>query len=128
MDSKQVIVIRKDLGMRKGKMVAQGCHASLGAVLKLMKKSDCKYELEFEDGSYLDQWLNGIFTKICVGVNSEEELYDIYRKAKEMNIPTVLITDSGKTEFDGIPTNTCIAVGPYYSNKIDEITGHLKLL
>jgi peptidyl-tRNA hydrolase len=28
-ERKQVIVLRKDLGMRKGKMVAQGAHASL---------------------------------------------------------------------------------------------------
>ena len=27
--AKQVIVMRKDLGMRKGKMIAQGAHASL---------------------------------------------------------------------------------------------------
>ena len=33
MDHKQVIVLRKDLNMRKGKMVAQGAHASMAALL-----------------------------------------------------------------------------------------------
>ena len=126
--SKQVIVMRKDLGMRKGKMISQGAHASLGSVLKLMKKSDYKYELEFEKGSYLDQWLNGIFTKITVGVNSLDELMELYNKALEMDIPTILITDAGKTEFNGVPTVTCIAIGPYFSEEIDKITSHLKLL
>jgi len=131
MNSKQVIIIRKDLKMRKGKMVSQGAHASLGAVLKLMKKTDnypIKYELKFNKDSYLDQWLNGIFTKITVGVDTEDELLELYNKALEMNIPTVLITDSGKTEFHNTPTNTCIAIGPYYSTEIDKITGYLKLL
>lgn len=127
-ESKQVIVMRKDLGMRKGKMISQGAHASLGSVLNLMRKSDYKYEIEFDKDSYLDQWLNGIFTKVTVGVDSEEELIELYRKALEMGIPTILITDAGKTEFKGVPTKTCIAVGPFYKDKIDEITGHLKLL
>ncbi len=126
--SKQVIVMRKDLNMRRGKQISQGAHASLGAVLKLMKKSKYKYELEFEKNSYLDQWLNGIFTKITVGVNSEEELLKLYDKALKMNIPTILITDAGKTEFKGIPTITCIAIGPYFSEEIDKITSNLKLL
>ena len=126
--SKQVIVMRKDLGMRKGKMISQGSHASLGSVLKLMKKSNYKYELYFEKDSYLDQWLNGVFTKITLGVNSEEELIELHNKALEMNIPTVLITDSGKTEFHNIPTITCIAIGPYFSDEINKITSHLKLL
>lgn len=120
--------MRKDLKIRKGKQISQGAHASLGVVLKLMKKSDYKYELEFEKNSYLDQWLNGIFTKITVGVNSLEELMELYNKALEMNIPTILITDAGKTEFNNIPTITCIAIGPYYSENIDKITSHLKLL
>ena len=127
MESKQVIVIRKDLKMRRGKEISQGSHASLGSVLKLMKKSDFKYELEFEKGTYLDQWLNGIFTKITCIVNSEEELLELYNKALESNIPAVLITDRGRTEFNGVATNTCIAIGPYYSEEIDKITGHLKL-
>ena len=126
--SKQVIVMRKDLGMRKGKMISQGAHASLGSVLKLMKKSNYKYELEFGKDSYLDEWLNGIFTKITVGVNSLDELMELYNKALEMDIPTILITDAGKTEFNGVPTVTCIAIGPYFSEEIDKITSHLKLL
>lgn len=32
---KQVIVMRKDLNMRKGKMIAQGAHASVDALLSL---------------------------------------------------------------------------------------------
>ena len=138
---KQVIVIRKDLKMRKGKMIAQGSHASMAPILQLLRNNtpienfnpeikDGKYTLsmDIEVGSPLDEWLRKGFTKVCVYVNSEEELLNIYKKAKEKNLPTNLITDSGRTEFGGVPTNTCIAIGPDEVEKIDEITGHLPLL
>ena len=125
---KQVIVIRKDLKMRKGKFVSQACHSSLAVVLNAMEKSDNEYHFKFESGSYWDQWLNGRFSKICVYCESEEELLELHRLAEANDIPTVLITDAGLTEFGGVPTKTCIAIGPYRSDKIDKITGHLKLL
>jgi len=136
MNTKQVIVMRKDLDMRKGKMIAQGAHASLGALLTLFNKEEIKkdytttykYNLSFNTNSILNDWLNGKFTKICVAVNSEKELLDIYNKVKDTYIPVKLITDSGLTEFHGEPTNTCICIGPYISEEIDKFTGHLPLL
>ena len=134
-NAKQVIVMRKDLNMRKGKMIAQGAHASLGAILKLMDISladdDTPYEkrtLIFPKQGAVSSWLNGPFKKIAVSVDSEEELLHLFYLAKEANLPTVLITDSGLTEFNGQPTNTCIAIGPGYEDEIDKLTGHLKLL
>lgn len=138
MKVKQVIVMRKDLGMRKGKMIAQGAHASLGALLELFEKETIyykddsephyRYECTFGKNGVLDAWLNGVFTKICVSVNSEEELLDIYHKVEKAMIPCKLITDCGLTEFNGVPTNTCIGIGPYLSDEIDKITGNLPLL
>lgn len=130
---KQVIVMRKDLGMRKGKMVAQGSHASLGSLLKFFNKSkdsegNITYSVQFPPDGILDNWLNGIFTKICLGVNSEEELMEIKRKCDEAEIPNALITDAGLTEFHGVPTKTCLGIGPWESDEIDKITGELSLL
>ena len=48
--------------------------------------------------------------------------------AQESKLPCSLITDAGLTEFNGVPTNTCIAIGPWDPAEIDKITGHLKLL
>ena len=118
-ERKQVIVLRKDLGMRKGKMVAQGAHASLGAILrdgKLKKNAD------------VEAWVEGRFTKICVSVDSEEELIEIYNKAKSLKLNTSLITDAGLTEFHGEPTKTAVAVGPGVPEVVDKVTGNLKLL
>ena len=126
MDIKQVIILRKDLNMRKGKMVAQGCHASMKVI------TDCiVFPLdgphEFYPTPQMEEWLEGSFTKICVSVDSEVELLEIYQKAKLANLPCSLILDAGKTEFKE-PTYTAVAIGPDYNWKIDELTGHLKLL
>jgi PTH2 family peptidyl-tRNA hydrolase len=126
--SKQVIVMRKDLNMRKGKMVAQGSHASLGAVFLLEddKVSWNKYRKSGHDAYW--QWRSGTFTKICVGVDSEEDLLRVYQEAELAGLPVKLITDAGHTEFHGHPTITCLAIGPAWSDEIDRITGGLKLL
>lgn len=132
---KQVILMRVDLNMRKGKMIAQGAHASLGVVLQKMStdygssSQDITAKTFFyEKGGPFDLWLNGPFTKICLKVSSEEELMSLYNRATEQGIPSCLITDSGKTEFNGVPTKTCCAIGPHWSEEIDKITGHLQLL
>lgn len=131
--SKQVIVMRKDLSMNKGKMIAQGAHASMKVLLDRgghphTGHPDDRYVFTMNLWPDLVEWLEGTFTKVCLGVSSEGELLDLYRAAQKMGLPCALITDSGKTVFKGQPTNTCIAIGPAGNNDIDKITGHLKLL
>ena len=128
MSVKQVIVVRKDLNMRKGKLAAQVAHASMKVFFdKLTIYSD--YAIIKDITKPMLEWMNyGPFVKIVVGVNSAEELFEIEKKASEAGIPNALIIDSGKTEFHGIPTATCIAIGPDEEEKIDAITGELKLL
>jgi len=113
---KQMIVMRKDLNMRKGKMVAQGAHASMKALL------------ENPDHPSIKRWLSGPFAKIAVSVDSEDQLMSVLAKAREAGLITALITDAGRTEFNGVPTNTCIAVGPASNEELAPITGDLKLL
>lgn len=111
---KQVIAIRKDLNMRKGKMVVQGAHAAIQSALladKLTYKS----------------WEACGTKKICIGVDSEAELIELYQMAKDEGMPCALIRDAGLTEFKE-PTLTAIAIGPYDSREIDLITGMKKLL
>lgn len=117
---KQVLILRKDLGMRKGKMIAQGAHASVKVILD-------------HKGLYplprpMQQWLEGTFTKVVVSVSSEEDLLALYQEAKDQGIPCALIQDIGKTEFGGVPTYTAVAIGPDYPERIDPITGDLRLL
>jgi|SRR6056297_1739631 len=128
MEPKQVIVIRKDLGMRKGKIAAQVAHASMEAILNFGDWADYNcYELQNIPRSMVD-WLNGTFTKVVVSCGSEGELLDIYRRAKEKEIPCSLVQDNGYTEFHGVKTYTAVAVGPESSEVVNEITGELNLL
>ena len=122
--------MRTDLNMRKGKMVAQGAHASLGTVLKMQMQSIMDRTCMTHWWDPMHDWLEGTFTKICVQVGSEAELLEIYHKAvdTEPQLPAKLIRDSGLTEFHGVPTLTCCAIGPYWADEIDKVTGHLKLL
>lgn len=129
METKQVIVIRKDLNMRKGKMVAQGCHASLKVFFDLMcQTSNGMIIYDVDITKAMAAWMEGSFAKICVGVNSEQELIEVYNKAKALGIPCSIITDAGRTEFGGVPTKTAVAVGPDEVNKVDKVTGDLALL
>lgn len=128
MEPKQVIIIRKDLNMRKGKIAAQAAHASMKAVLEHgdWTDADC-YELQNMPRTLVD-WLRGSFTKIVVSCNSEEELLDVYKKAQEKDIPCAIIQDNGTTEFKGVKTYTAVAIGPEEVEIVDSITRELKLL
>lgn len=130
---KQAIVMRKDLQMTKGKYIAQGSHASLDVILDMMTRTDYdngdfKLELYVEKDTPLYIWLTELFAKVCLYAQSEEELVELYNKAVEMGLPTSLIEDAGRTMFHGEKTKTCIAIGPEWSDNIDKVTGHLKLL
>jgi len=127
---KQVIVVRKDLN--KGKIASQVAHVSMKVLLdQMFKTQEVLYDvlhLRVYNNTPMDEWLNGKFTKVCVSCNSEKELLELYDTAKKLGMPCSLITDAGLTEFGGVPTRTCIAIGSYYSEEIDKVTGDLKLL
>lgn len=114
-DYKQVLVLRTDLKMTRGKEIAQGAHASMAAYL------------DYKNHPYVKGWLAGRFAKIAVGVNSYEELEDIWNQAYLADVPRSRIVDSGFTMFKGVPTVTAVAVGPGPIDVIDKITGGLKL-
>ena len=123
---KQVIVMRHDLKMRRGKQIAQGAHASMSFLCRRLQNQSSVSLDDFSDSERA--WLAGSFAKICCRVNSEEELMSIYDNAITAGLQVHLITDSGKTEFHGQPTRTCLAIGPDEAAKIDAVTGHLELL
>jgi peptidyl-tRNA hydrolase, PTH2 family len=123
---KQVIVMRHDLKMRRGKQIAQGAHASMAF---LTRRLQSKSSIRLDDFSANEQiWMMGSFAKVCVRCNSEDELMSIHGKAIEIGLEVHLITDSGRTEFHEQPTRTCLAIGPDDASKIDQVTGHLELL
>ena len=129
MNVKQVILVRKDIKMPKGKLAAQASHASIAPILQLLRDGDlnvvCKrFECKHDS---VEQWLNGSFTKVCLGVDDLDQMVNLYEAAKAEGIPCSFIVDEGRTCFSE-PTATCCGIGPWISSEIDDITGSLKLL
>ncbi len=111
---KQAIIVRTDLKMGKGKIASQVAHASIAAFLKagFFKKR---------------KWLKEGMKKVVLKVNSEKDLLEIYEKAKKMKLPAEIIRDAGLTQIKA-GSVTAVGIGPDEDEKIDKITGHLKLL
>ena len=114
MEYKQAIVLRSDLKMGKGKLVAQGAHASICAYLNSNKEERA-------------EWAGGGMKKIALKINSEAELMEYFEKCKRAGIPTALIRDAGHTQVEP-GTITAFGAGPADENEIDKVLGKLKLL
>ncbi len=136
--AKQMIVMRRDLKMRKGKIAAQAGHACITAALMALEKEG-RLEDIMTCGDWItlrptdkpatplsDWFLNGT-AKICVYVDSEEALLELDRKAKEMGFISAIIQDAGHTEFHGVPTYTCLALEPLPPEAVEPLTGELPL-
>ncbi len=114
MSSKQVILVRDDLKMPKGKLAVQVAHASVEAVL------GCSSEK-------VNAWRREGMKKVVLRVVDEEDLRFYLNKARSHKIKTAIITDAGKTFFK-TSTTTCCAIGPDDEGKIDVVTGDLKMM
>lgn len=136
--SKMMIVMRRDLKMRKGKIAAQAGHACVDVILMALKKEGRSGDFTVSESGAeflnlggkqtpLSEWFEYGCAKICVYVDSEEALLGIAEKARERGILVSVITDAGMTEFHGVPTKTCLALEPLPSDVADEITGALPL-
>lgn len=135
---KQMIVMRRDLKMRKGKIAAQAGHACVTVVLAALAREQRLGQVQADEtgvvltqdgqsATPLSEWFARGVAKVCVYVDSEEELLEIDRKAQAAGILSALICDSGLTEFHGQPTYTCLAFEPALPEKVDPITGELPL-
>ena len=113
---KQVIVVRTDLGMGKGKIAAQVGHACVLAAENVRKSHP----------DWFDEWWLGQ-EKIVVKVENLKELEEIKKHAIDLNVPWSEVTDAGHTQI-APGTTTCISLGPAPENLLDKITGNLKLL
>lgn len=113
---KQVIVVRTDLGMGKGKIAAQVGHACvLGA--EHVRKSN---------PDWFSEWWHGQ-EKVVVRVSGLRELQEVKMHAINLNLPWSEVTDAGHTQISP-GTTTCISIGPAPERLVDRVTGDLKLL
>lgn len=111
---KMVILVRMDLKMDKGKLAVQCSHAAVEAVLKTNREK-------------VNDWLHEGAKKVVLKVESLKELQKYREEADSIGLKTALITDAGKTFFTK-PTTTVLGIGPDNEEKIDRVTGQLKML
>jgi len=125
---KQVILIRKDLKMRRGKEITQGSHASMEFLVRRIRESlNESASITIDITTNEKTWVLEGMAKVCLQVNSEQELLDYHRRAQRCGLKSYLIRDSGRTEFGGTPTLTACAIGPDEVEQIDAVTGDLAL-
>lgn len=142
--SKQMIVMRRDLKMRKGKIAAQAGHACVEATLMALVREGRLDQVRVRtapdgtptwvyldhpmaDSTALSDWFDSGVAKVCVYVDSEDALLNIAEKGREQGFAVALVRDAGLTEFHGEATLTCLAFEPLPAEKIDPITGGLPL-
>jgi peptidyl-tRNA hydrolase, PTH2 family len=111
---KQVILVRKDLKLPKGKMSAQVAHASTEALLKSHKDD-------------INKWRKQGMKKVVLYAENDKELFKYKLLAEDNGLVTALITDAGRTVVEP-GTITCLGVGPDKEEKIDNVTGKLKMV
>jgi peptidyl-tRNA hydrolase, PTH2 family len=129
MRTKQVIVIRKDLKMRRGKECAQAAHASNLWLLERLKGAlGHGLKLSIDDFSEAEtDWCDGTYRKIVVTVNGEAHLKELHARARALGLEAHLVTDLGLTEFDGVQTLTALAIGPDSDENVSMVTEGLPL-
>lgn len=121
---RQVIIMRTDLDMPIGKMIAQGAHASEGATLQISKRLQV---MDMELWENMQDWNTNGKTKIVVGIDSEEKLLNLIEKARENFINVYSVIDNAKTHFTE-PTLTCACLGIDTKENLDKVTKRLRLL
>lgn len=118
-DLRMLFFVRTDLGMTKGKMCAQVGHATQYLIRR-------QY-LGIPSKTFLD-WVNNDSIKICLKVNSEDELINFYTLGNNLYFGTELVIDKGFTQFNNVETKTVVSWGPILKSQHEFYTSHLKLL
>lgn len=113
-DYKQVIIVRADLKLPKGKMAAQVAHGSVEAAMK-------------SDSTKLKRWLESGQKKVVLKIDNEKELVKIFQRAKDQGLCASLITDAGHTVLKP-GTKTVVGIGPDLEDNIDLIAKDLKMM
>ncbi len=114
---KQVVVVRTDLKMGKGKLAAQVGHAAVSAAEEARKKHP----------EWWRKWLEEGQCKVTAKVKSLDEILELQKEAIQLKLPHSLIADRGLTQLSS-GTLTCLGIGPAPSTEVDRITGKLSLL
>ncbi|RUM33241.1 MAG: peptidyl-tRNA hydrolase [Archaeoglobus sp.] len=110
---KQVIVLRADLNLSRGKLAVQAAHAAI-------------IGCELSNKNIVEKWKLEGQKKIALSVRSERELFELRDRARKLGLVAEVVRDAGLTEVPA-GTPTALVIGPDEESKIDKVTGNLPL-
>ena len=138
-DIKQVIVVRGDLGLKGGKLAVQVAHASVGFLAEKLCGGSNATWLNGEEGVTFNRqrnavlsseqlsWLTYGFKKVVLKAETLKDLLHLQECAQVTGMTVCPVIDAGLTQFGGVPTLTCIGIGPHHSEAMDILTKDYKL-
>ena len=102
---KQVMVVRTDIKMGKGKIAAQCCHAAIGAYKQADKEK-------------IRKWENEAYAKVVLKAPTLQDLYNLRELARAKGVAYYLVTDAGRTQLPK-STVTVLGLGPDEDDVLD---------
>ena len=102
-----------------GKIAAQCGHATLACYKTLLRSDRAQ--------SILKQWERLGQAKVALKVDNEEDMLTLQAQAVSLGLCAQVIHDAGRTQIAS-GSATVLGIGPAPKSKVDEVTGHLKLL
>ena len=130
---KQVIVVRRDLKLKRASIAALVAKASAEFFLD-NNESSRNDKLSVKLTPQESEWLMSGSTRIVLGVTSENALRSVLMKAEIAGLSCYPVSANSSTSReegdlgDIMEETLAVAIGPDDSDKIDQITGNLKLL
>jgi PTH2 family peptidyl-tRNA hydrolase len=112
---KQRIIIRTDLGMTRGREIAQGASATQ------------KLYMENFFSPYVRLWTKNNFTKVALAAETESQIIEIFEKCRMKNLPATMVRDYCD-DYSSHRVVTAIAIGPGDAGLIEAITRDLQPL
>ena len=143
---RQIIIVRKDLGMSPGKLAAQAAHASMAFLTTDIVRNShpdgkggyaCRMSI---DGELFDNWISGIFTKIVLGAKNRNHIGKAISIAEELGmqegtdffvIRDACLTELSPEEYDENGngwTVTCVGFKPMAKEDTLPISKKFQLL
>ena len=123
---KQVILLRRDMKLRRAEAAALASKASMSFILE-SDMSERSSNVQVDISGIEAEWMLGSAKRIVLGVSSEDTMKKLLLKAEVQGVSTYEIIGSSSGKADEGSQIIAASLGPDEDDKLDIITGNLKL-